>query len=101
VSPDTKADGLEARLDVVEDIWRPGLAWLFGGFIAVLDEVGAVKELELVEGKVYGDVVPLVMTTQPFVGKKVVVSHVLCTVTVVTSITSATFRLAKRLDLSV
>jgi hypothetical protein len=41
------------------------------------------------------------MITQPFVGKKVVVSHVLCTVIVVTSVTLATYRLAKRLDHSV
>jgi hypothetical protein len=96
VSPDANTDGLEARLDVVEDVWR-----LFGELIAALEEVDATKEPELVEGKIYGDVVPLVMTTQPLVGKKVVVSHVLCTVIVVISATSVTFALVKHLDLAV
>jgi len=42
----------------------------------------------IVGEKVKGDVVPFVVT-QPYVGKKLVVSHVLCTVTVTTSIMSA------------
>jgi hypothetical protein len=44
VSPDTKADGLEARLDAVDDVWRLGLAWLFGEFIAVLESLSLLEE---------------------------------------------------------
>jgi hypothetical protein len=91
VNPGTEVDELEPRFDFAEDVWR---------FVAALEEVSAVNELGLVEGKVYRDVVPLVMT-QPFVGKNDVVSHVLCTVIVITSVTLACFKLAERLDLSV
>jgi hypothetical protein len=88
VKPGTETDELEPRLGFAEDVWI---------FEAGLEDVCAVNELGLVEGKVYGDVVPLVMT-QPFVGKNDVVSHVLCTVIVITSVTLASFKLAKRLD---
>jgi hypothetical protein len=88
VKPGTETDELEPRLGFAEDVWI---------FEAGLEDVCAVNELGLVEGKVYGDVVPLVMT-QPFVGKNDVVSHVLCTVIVITSVTLASFTLAKRLD---
>jgi hypothetical protein len=91
VNPGTETDELEPRFDFAEDVWI---------FEARLEDVGAVNELGLVEGKVYGDVVPLVMT-QPFVGRNDVVSHVLCTVIVITSVTLACFNLATRLDLSV
>jgi hypothetical protein len=91
VKPGTETDELEPRLGFAEDVWI---------FEAGLEDVCAVNELGLVEGKVYGDVVPLVMT-QPFVGKNDVVSHVLCTVIVITSVTLASFKLAKRLDLLV
>jgi hypothetical protein len=84
VKPGKETDELEPRFGFAEDVWI---------FEAGLEDVGAVNELGLVEGKVYGDVVPLVMT-QPFVGKNDVVSHDLCTVIVITSVTSATFRLA-------
>jgi ABC-type glucose/galactose transport system permease subunit len=88
VKPGTETDELEPRLGFAEDVWI---------FEAGLEDVCAVNELGLVEGKVYGDVVLLVMI-QPFVGKNDVVSHVLCTVIVITSVTLASFKLAKRLD---
>jgi hypothetical protein len=91
VKPGTETDELEPRLGFAEDVWI---------FEAGLEDVCAVNELGLVEGKVYGDVVLLVMI-QPFVGKNDVVSHVLCTVIVITSVTLASFKLAKRLDLLV
>lgn len=50
--------------------------------------VGKILEPRLVGENVKGDVDPFVVT-QPQVGKKVVVEHVLCTVTVITSVTSA------------
>lgn len=50
--------------------------------------VGKILEPRLVGENVKGDVDPFVVT-QPQVGKKVVVEHVLCTVTIITSATSA------------
>ena len=50
--------------------------------------VGKTLEPRLVGENVKGDVDPFVVT-QPQVGKKVVVEHVLCTVIVITSVMSA------------
>ena len=49
--------------------------------------VGKALEPVFVGENVKGDVDPFVVT-QPYVGKKVVVEHVLCTVTVITSVMS-------------
>lgn len=99
---------LDTRLDPCEEAVRLELVRPVDGLIAVFEDtsttalldvtvsdcpelaltVGKILESRLVGENVKGDVDPFVVT-QPQVGEKVVVEHVLCTVMVITSITSA------------
>jgi hypothetical protein len=77
---------MDTRLDPCEEMPGAELSRLLVKLTAVFEDTDAV------DGEnVNGDVDPFVVT-QPYVGKKLVVSHVLCTVTVTTSIMSAPVR---------
>jgi len=77
---DTRLDPCEETQELKAALLLVRLTAVFGGADGIDGE------------NVKGDVDPFVVT-QPYEGKKLVVSHVLCMVTVITSVQSATIRI--------